>query len=132
MEYIIYNKYTGLISSTGSCPLHDYNNQSLGMGEEIMEGIANDSTQKINLTTMEVVEKTVLPSSINKTSMLADGADLIVISNLPNPTDVNISGERGYTISDGFIEFTIDTPGEYKIICHSRLYLDVEYTINAS
>jgi hypothetical protein len=97
-----------------------------------MEGVAKDDIEIVNLITKEVVGKTKLPCTINKTSMLADGADLIVISNLPNPTDVDIDGERGYTISDGFIEFTMDTPGEYKILCQSKRYLDVEYNINAS
>lgn len=132
MRYIIYDKYTGVINSTGSCVPNAFNVQALSINEEIMEGSARDLTEKINLTTMEVIGKTVLPSTISKTSMSADGIDSITISNLPNPCSVLIEGESEYNVSDGNIEFTMDTVGEYKIICHSPLYLDVEYKINAS
>jgi hypothetical protein len=132
MRYIIYNKYTGIINSTGSCPPKDYNSQPLTGYDEIMEGVAKDSTEIVNLITKEVIGKSILPCTISKTSLLADGVDSIVISNLPNPCHVLLEGEGEYTTSDGVLEFTMEMSGEYRVICHSPLYLDVEYNINAS
>ena len=59
-SYIIYNKMTGVISRVGSCP--DLSFQALvenALSEEmVIEGTANDLTQKIDVNTKEVVDKT--------------------------------------------------------------------------
>jgi len=131
-NFIIYHKNTGEILRTGSCPESMISIQASELGELVMEGQANDSTQKINISTEKIVDKTIIPCSINKTAMLANGIDSIIMSNLPNPSAIKIKGEEVWQVTDGTFEFTIDTPGKYEIIASSSIYLSVEYTINAS
>jgi hypothetical protein len=131
MNLIIYDTITGHINRISSCPASMASTQAQ-TGETAIEGTADDATQIIDVLTETVIDKSILPSSINKVSILADGIDQIIISNLPNPTFISIEGEGRWIVSDGLFEFTVDTPGEYEFTCQSPLYLEVGYTINAS
>lgn len=131
ISFIVHNSTTGEILRTGSCPGDMIEIQVMEKGESVIEGNADDLTQYIDIINQTVVDKPAHPATINKVTMLADQLDRIIITNLPNPTTV-IFCDTFYEVTDGDFDFTIDTPGEYKIICQSFPYLDKEFTINAS
>lgn len=131
MNYIVFNSI-GEILRTGMCADTDLELQA-HENEFVIEGTANDSIHRINLGTLEVENKTELLTSINKTSILADGIDSVIISNIPENTRVDIAGEvPGWVVDDGTFEMTVDTAGTYKIKAIHPLYLPKEYIINAS
>jgi hypothetical protein len=130
-KYIVYKESTGEILRTGSCP-DDMLSMQAGAGEIAIEGIAIDTTQYIDIATQLVVDKILIPCSINKTTMAADGVDSATISNLPNPSLIHIKDEGRWEITDGEFQFTVDTPGVYRITIISPIYLNVEYNVNAN
>lgn len=71
-------------------------------------------------------------ATIDKFSIIADGIDTIIINNLSNPSTIMIENIGIYTIMDGLFEFTIDTPGTYKLMITSKNFLKKEFLINAS
>ena len=126
-----YDLNTGEILRNRSQPV-DYIEEDLHDGEGYIVERSNDITQYVDTTSKKIIDKQEIPCSINKLTIDADGVDEIIISNLPNPSDIEIVDMENYLVIDNTFEFTIDTPGEYKIICKSFPYLDKEYTINAS
>ncbi len=132
INYIVYRITDGMIKRTGYCPDDMFFIQASGMGEAVIEGTANDVTQYVDLLTLNILDKTVMHCSINKTTMIADNVDSITISNLPNPSRVNIKEEGSWFVTDSIFVFTTDTPGKYIITCTVDIYLKVEYTINAN
>jgi len=131
MKYIVYKESTGEILRTGSCP-DDMLSIQAGAGEIAIEGIAKDATQYINTETQAIIDKFPIPCSINKTTMAADGVDTVIISSLPNPSLIHIKDEGRWEITDGEFQFTVDTPGVYRITISSPIYLNVEYSVNAN
>ena len=130
-NYIVYKTSTGEILRSGVCQDMDLSLQA-ATGEEVLEGIVNDLIHIIDTSTGDVISKPIIPSTINKTTMSADGVDKIVISNIPNPTSIQIKDEGSWEVTDGVFELTTDTVGKYIVKLTSNLYLDKEYSINAS
>jgi len=131
-NFIIFNKATGKILRTGCCKSEVLLNQINNSDEAVIEGKADDLIHYIDIITGDILGKPPIDSSINKTSIDADGVDLCIISNLPNPTLIDIEDEGRWEVVDGVFEFTTETPGEYIIKTMSNLYLNVEYIVNAS
>jgi hypothetical protein len=52
----VYEASTGRILRSGSCPKEMISNQA-GEGEVVVEGEANDLTQCVDLTTLELIDK---------------------------------------------------------------------------
>lgn len=104
-------------------------------GEYILAGVtANDATQYVDTATQQIVDKWPLGGTPNKTTAAADGVDLVVIGNLPNPTQAVIAGPGVYEtaeVTDGTLELTFHEPGEYRVRLSSLHRLDQEVVINA-
>jgi len=128
MNYIVYEPCTGKILRSGKCPDNMIGIQA-EFGQSVIEGVANDTTQFIDNTV--VIDKSENPATIDKATIHADGVDIVTISTLPNPTIINLSGEK-YIVSDGVFSFTVDTPGAYVINCDAFPYLVKEFIVNAS
>jgi hypothetical protein len=131
-DYLIYD-LSGKIIRRGDCT-DGFELSQIDSNEEsvLIESYVEDTYVDVNTST--VVNKTAMPSVINKQEILDDGIDELVISNLFNPTDVVIHGVslnfyETYEITDGSFEATFDEDGEYKVILSSVPYLDKEYTI---
>lgn len=130
-SFIVYDTRTGRIKRTGICPIDMMDLQAdVSNYEIIMEGEANDAIHYIlnGVLTMRPEN----PSTIDKTTMAANGVEITTISNIPNPSTVEILPIAMYTVTDGTLQFTIDTPGEYKITVRGFPYLNKELTVNAS
>ena len=55
-KYIVYDKKTGEILSTGQCVDKVFELQTKE-GEAVLEGIADDSTEKVDLATKKIIKK---------------------------------------------------------------------------
>jgi len=130
-QYIKYNKITGEIKALISCP-STMKDAQITVDEAAIEGTADDLTQYINPDTLEITDKSDLPAILDKTEIIANAQDQAIISGLPNPTVVTVDEIGAYEVTDGDFEFTVDTSGEYQIICKAFPYLDKEFTVNAS
>lgn len=132
-QYIIFNPLGEILRSI-SCP-EDMINIQIQVDETAMEGEANDITQYIpDINLPIIMDKSANPTSIDKTIVLADGVDLVNLSNIPNNASISITG------ADNFLEqsvgnseiLTFDTPATYKITIKAFPYLDYEVEINAN
>lgn len=73
-----------------------------------------------------------VPAVISKTTITADGKDSIVISGLPNFTNVMVEGVPGaFRVEDGVFEFTYDCPNKFHIVLESHRYEQVFFVIQA-
>lgn len=131
MEYIIYDKLTG----AGICKKTKPDSEGppfdldLSFGEEFTYVSFDISTQLF--LDGQVIEKPESKITINKTSAKAL-AESIILSNIPNPTIFKMSGNTQtfwQIITDGICEFILDTPGEYTIICESKIELPIVFEV---
>jgi hypothetical protein len=77
------------------------------------------------------VPRILIPVTVDKTSISADGIEKAVISGVPNETAITINNELH--IADGTdIEFQSDTLGEFVFSFYLKPYLRTEVIINAN
>ena len=73
------------------------------------------------------------PAAASKTTLTADGADEVVISNIPNPSTVVITGPVRITqkVTDGQVEFSTNADGTYTLIIQSFPVRDARIVLEA-
>lgn len=128
MNFIVCNE-KGEILRAGSCQAAMLYRQA-GTGEYAIKGVGNDLTQYVDVDTAEIRNKHTIQARFNKTTILGDGVDSIIIANLPIPSTVTLDGVR-YEVDDGEFEFTVDMPGEYAIKIKALHHLAFETTVTA-
>lgn len=131
MKNFIVHDSNGVILRTGSCPDSMLLEQAQA-GQTAIEGIANDVTQYISVGA--VTNKPALGSTIDKTTILANGIEIATISGLPNPTQATITGggaSSTMTVIDGVLALTFNVTGVYKVRLTAINKLPQEYSINA-
>jgi len=87
-------------------------------GQAIYLGELNMATDYVDPVTGEPATKTLLGATVDKTSVTADGVDLVTITGLANPTKVRVTGPNGetdYQVTDGTLELSFSTPGTYRV-----------------
>ena len=101
-------------------------------GVNYIEGTINQKTEYVDITKIPhtVALKTLIKYKINKTVLLADGLDKVVINTLPPGTTVYLQGNK-YEVEDGIFELLVDLTGKYKLDLKNPIYLDTTITINA-
>lgn len=124
--YTIFDKNTGAqkfiwnIPSTEDVP-------QVGVDEIIKEGtFSSDKILLFNNIFNKQLSKIMISGNKIKTK------EYITLSNLENPTKVEIQGKNIYferEIIDNNYEFSFDLPGEYIIKCDSQLELPIEFKI---
>jgi len=80
----------------------------------------------------EAVPRPVNPTMIDKTTIMADGEDTIVLSEVPHLARVSIT-ETGQSIrvKSGVLPFSVDISGTYTLVCSCFPYLDTIFTVEA-
>lgn len=130
-SFIVYDTRTGVIGKIVTCPPDMIELQvNPDNYETYIEGEADDSIHYILNGVLAMRPEN--PSIIDKVTMAANGVEIATISNIPNPSTVMIPQILMYTITDGILQFSVDTPGEYKITIQGAPYLSKELTVNAS
>ncbi len=127
MNYIIHNA-AGEVLRTVSCDPSMIDIQ-LSTGESYIEGTTNDELQYV--LNGKPVNKQVIPATVNKLNITADGVDSIIIDNLPSPSTVIIDSQS-IEVLDGLLEFTLDQPGNFTVTCAGFPYSPVDFEVVAS
>jgi len=128
-NYIVYSS-GGEILRCGICPDEIMSVQAQA-GESVIEGEANDITQYI--LDGVVTDKSAMSLSTDKITITANGVDASITTGLPNPSNIYINRiKQEISIIDGVLEFTVDTPGIYKIRIESFPYLDYIFEVTAT
>jgi hypothetical protein len=77
------------------------------------------------------IEKAQSPAVIDKTSIIANGAGIAMVTGIPFGSFLVIDKVGSWGVNDGIFEMTADSPGVYNIrITHPR-FLEKEFTVNA-
>lgn len=102
-------------------------------GEFLFEGTSDISADYVN--NGEVIKREIQPTTINKTTLSADGIDSIIFSNVPNGTFLafNINDMNTQVFGNIVTEdiFSTTVAGTYHIKIISFPYLDFETTVEA-
>ena len=130
-DYAIYNKNSGEIKRIVGCDQSLIDIQ-LDINEDYVEGNdINDVTQHIDLEKKEVINKKVMPYTINKSSVKTDSIDMVSIT-IPTGAKIYSKGMIDEVVSDKVFEFTTDCSGIYNFTFSCFPYLDQEVIINAA
>lgn len=84
-----------------------------------------------SLTPHTLKEKTEFTFNISKTTLLADGVDEVVISNIPNGTFVTWPDGQVDEVTDGVVEFSTTQPDTYVLKFEHPHYLKKEVSLEA-
>lgn len=128
VSFFIHNK-NGEIIRNGQCPRSMLRIQNRS-GESSVEGIADDETQFYDVRSKTLRYKHRIYPVIERTKIIADGKDELVISSLPVPCRFYIERTR-IDVDDGVLELTIDQAGIYKIKVTATNHLPWESEIEA-
>jgi len=75
-------------------------------------------------------KKPIQQTTLSNIPVIANGVDCGVLQYLPTPCTVSMNGEV-YEVTDGLLELSFDTPGEYQVTVSAFPYLDKTFTIEA-
>jgi len=133
VRYVVFDINSGFITRVAYLP--SYETGFIEGSEDLLPydaGNLSDLEHYVDLNTMTVVPRPDNLSTLDKTTVAADGTDLATISGIPAGSVVRITGQPEQTITDGVLELTFDTPGTYKIRIQSFPEKDTEFTIVAT
>lgn len=85
----------------------------------------------ITTTPHKIKQKHNLDISISKTTLLADGVDEAVISNIPNGTLVTWSDDQVDEVTDGVVRLSTTQPSIYVLKFEGLKYLTKEVALEA-
>ena len=131
-DFIEYLMSTGEIKFTGVC-----SDPSLQQGDwsplnATIEGSANGRTQYVDIDDNNIVkDKVPMPLAVSKTTLTADGIDMVTISNIPIGT-LYVNDSVEFIIDDGILEFTTDIPRNYSLNFSGAKYLPEEVILVAT
>lgn len=132
-HYVIYEKATGAILMNGFVGALS----SVAPHADTHEIIETDGT--ITSDTHYVVDgkavaKGASGATCDKTSVAANGTDLVTIGGLPVPCTLVLNGPRTglYYVTDGVVELTFQVKGDYKVEIFSITELFKEFVIHAN
>jgi hypothetical protein len=137
-HYLVYN-INGKIIKYGSCTDGFEIDQAMSDEEYVLLEQFRENTY-VNPSTSAVIDKSAMPSILNKSSVVANGVDEIIVSNLENPTDALVQkflnneyyNIEQYEVADGDFEISFEDEGSYKITLSSLHFLDKEYIVTAT
>lgn len=131
MKTAVFNKITGEIHKT-VCASQSVAHIQAQIGENWVACAedTNDLKHWINPITLLREDRPVMPGTLDKPQILADGNDLATISNLPQPCTVTFKGQQ-YPVEDGSFSFTANIPGSYTVEVEAFPYLPATFTVEA-
>jgi hypothetical protein len=128
VEFYIYDD-TGEILRTGNAPVNMVDIQA-GDGETAAVGSANDLTQYV--LDGVLTDKPEMPIIIDKTSIAANGTDLVTITGVPSGALVQVGSLASGEVMDGELYLSFDEVGEYEVTFSLFPYLDYSVKISAT
>ncbi len=131
-NYSIYKTQSGEIVRQIACPAELIVLQ-VGVGEAVYPGFPDPAVYYVDAGVLR--EREVMPVSIDKLQVVANGIDTVTISGIPGVAErrlvrVNRVPYR-LEAGDPVFELTTDMPGEYRVSVVSPPYLDKEWIVEA-
>lgn len=118
IPYVRYDRLTGVITDTGKQSEESVDHEH-SLGVPILVGEADGAKHYVDLTTLQIVEKTENLATI----------DGLVISNIPNASAVYVDYEFKMIVNDGYLELSFTYPGKHQIIIHSPQHRERTFEI---
>lgn len=133
MRYYGFYETSGRIEIRGECMDQDFDKQSHPDLTKI-ELPSKDRKWYVDVSVAphEVKEKTLASPTINKTTIVADGVDMVSITNLHNPTKVVWPDGLITEETDGEASFTLDLEGDYTITLDAAPYVKEVINVTAT
>lgn len=128
-NFVKYNRYTGQIVCSGYSS-SDIWEQCIEDSDAVIEGECNLYTDYVSLETREVTPRPTITVEPGKTTILADGNDLFVLTGLPVPCVVKVDADA-YEITDGEFGFNTILPGIYTVKVESFPYITRTWEVTA-
>lgn len=88
------------------------------------------STQFVGLGTLSLAMKSVLPLSLDKSVITADGQDVAVLSGLPVPFTVSVN-HTPVVVDDGTLEVASSQAGVIRLLVQHAAHVEESFVINA-
>ncbi len=141
-DFTVYNA-AGTILRTGACPQEMCESQAdTASGEYVIYTKTDLTTDRIDVSVPETpapVAKQPHTMTINKTSFLANGTDVVRIDSVPSnalvsivvDTSLGLESVIDQLVSDGWIEITTTQTGAYTITVDNGILLRYEVTVHA-
>ena len=129
VSYVLYDN-TGKITASGSCPEIMVEAQNVIPGVTVLQGEGRPETQYVDTLQdpPEIKERLPFPGVQNKNTILADGTDEWIVSDLPVGSIVTVN-DIVTVVNDGSFEFSVDLPGTYTFKFDPFPYLEEEVSI---
>lgn len=129
--FTVYDSVTGAIKRTGTAPDSMIAIQAQ-TGEAVVTGQYDAAAQY--LPGGVPTARPAMTSTIDVTTVPADGVTPITISGAPAPCNIDVAGPASYTSSDpdGTIQLTFNLAGTYTVTLSAFPYLNQEFTIGAT
>ena len=129
--FVVYAPDTGKILRTGMCPDFLVNAQASSM-QAVLLSNGPITEQSHYISSGRVLAKQALPN-FDKTTVVANGTDVVTCAGLPNLTHVDIDGDADQIVTDGSLELTFSTPGFYNVTLDGGVaYAIKKVTIHAT
>lgn len=150
IQFTVYDTATGAILRTGTALTEASARLQGSAAGTTVTLVGSDPATQIIDTTPNVVDPSTLPrqpmnvsgvnTSVNKTSITADGVDSVVISHIPNgakydiylPSNLGLVQPPDGVVTDGQLILTTTVAGIYSVKLAFQTYLDFTVTFNAS
>lgn len=131
MKYVLYNLTTGVLN--GLCTVRHTTIPLCNEDEGyiIVETDINPKDYYVNVITKTLEIKPLVPYTIDKYGIVADGIDYITISTPIIPCCAMIS-RKTYRFNDGVIEFSTLNPGAYEIMLYAQNYAETYIEVTAT
>ena len=127
----VYDEVTGRIFSHITASLEETLDLQQILAGFLLTKVGGKFDQYIDVATELPIDKDAMSANWDKTSIIADGSDTAVLSGLPANATVFID-DTPFVVSDGILNFTASSPGEYRFMIDEVQYLKKEWIVNAS
>lgn len=145
VKYTVVSTATGATLRTGVAGTAATANLQAGPGETVILSGSDAVTEQIDPGTGGVVPRPLMASgnnltAVNKTTILANGVDIIRISSIPAgasyhieyPADMGIAPIPDGVVNDGILELTTTVKGRYFVLITFQNFRPFEVTFNAN
>ena len=125
----LYDPLTGRILRVVTAPANLIHQQTLP-GEAYLAERANTLTQYVNIATKQIEDRPLMEAILSKPTFMADGLDMVMLGNLPQPCTVILKGQS-WRVEDGIFSLTTDIPGSFLLTVQAWPYLNAEFSVEA-
>lgn len=129
-NYVVYEPSTGYVIVKGSGELQSVDPADFSPTAALLT-YSDDLGDDLYVVDGKVLAKQSFAFQKDKLQIIADGLDVLTISNVPVNTTVTRWDGQQDVVNDGIVEFDTDLPGLYTLVFSAVPYLSEEVTIEA-